>query len=734
MAIQFLILLLILCPLSLCAENLQIKGLKEPVEILRDRWGVPHIFAKNQDDMFFANGYMNARDRLFQIDLWRRIGTGRLAEAAGSQAVGRDRMARLFRFRGDWKAEWTSYAPDTYNIAVAFTNGINAYIRSLVGKRPPEFEAGGYDPALWAPEDILARIGALSISQNVTREVTRAQDIAQLGLEKALRLSPPQPPVTVIAPPGINLSDINHDVVRDLTMMLATPPFGSNNWAIDGSRSLTGKPLLASDPHRGMGIPSLRRTIHLVSPGWDIIGASEPALPGISLGHNEQIAFGFTITGTDQQDLYVEKLNPKNADEYWNAGTWKQVTLIREKVGVKNGISSNVELRFTVHGPIIYEDRAHNVAYALRWVGMEPGGAGYLGTLSVARAKNWNEFKAASARFKAPSENMVYADRAGNIGFIVAGLVPIRKNWTGLLPIPGTGEYEWSGFLNVDQVPQLFNPARHFIATANNNILPDGYKGGAIAYDWGSPYRVQRIEELLSQPKKFSAADFQQMQYDIVSLPARRFQAAMRRWKPRLTGNSAMMWQRILAWDTRMTADSVPGLVWELWIAKLPLVLFASNSSRPMEVETIVRNVEKLKNATPLVDTLNATVAELERYLGGDTNRWQLSRVTALMLKHPLNKPEWNRGPIIRDGDPNTINASGGGGNREAAGPSYRQVIDLADWDRSTMTNIPGEVGDPRSKHYADLIEDWSAARYHPMPYTRKAVEAVTEERIMLKP
>ncbi len=717
-------------------ETVRLKGLKQPVEILRDRWGVPHVYAQNSDDLFFANGYMNARDRLFQIDLWRRVGTGKLAEAAGPSAVDRDRVARLFRFRGDWNAEWLSYSPDARAIFVAFANGINAYIKSLNGNRPVEFREGGYDPGLWTPEDCVARIAGLSVTHNATTEVSRAIDAAHFGLAAVLRLEPIVPNVPLTVAPGVELSEVSDEIGRELSLVVAGPTLahGSNNWVVDGTRSVSGKPLLASDPHRDLTIPAFRRTIHLSAPGWNVIGAGEPGVPGISLGHNDDIAFGFTITGVDQQDLYVEKLNPKSADEYWYRGAWKRVEVVHEKIAVKGAAAQDVELRFTVHGPVLNEDRAHGRIYALRWVGSEPGGAGYLGMLTASRAKNWTEFRAGLARFKIPSENMVYADRAGNIGFAVAGSAPVRKGWTGLLPVPGTGEFEWSGFVPASEMPAEANPSRHWLATANNNILPPGYKE-ALQYEWGPPFRVMRVGEMLSEPRKFGVSDFERMQYDVVSIPARRFQAVVRKWKPAAGAQSAAV-STLLNWNCSLDAASVPALIYEIWISKLPAALFTPVELAPkVKIGVLLSKLESLSNLSVLGDTLNETLAELTRYLGPDQKNWQWMRANHLTLQHPLNKPEWNRGPFARSGDSFTVFAAGGGGARaHGTGPSYREVIDLSDWDKSTVTNLPGESGDPGSPHYSDLLEDWLKGRYHPMPFSRKAVEAATTERITLTP
>jgi penicillin amidase len=716
-------------------DLVRLAGLKQRVEILRDRWGVPHIFAQNADDLFFANGYINARDRLFQIDLWRRVGTGRLAEVLGPEHIARDRTARLFRFRGDWEQEWASYSSDTWQIARAFTDGINAYITSLAGQWPEEFRRAGYAPGKWAPEDITARIAGLSISRNVISEIRHAQDVARFGAAVAGRHLLLQPPVALSPAPGVNLADITPEIVRELMLVLSGSPFdqGSNNWAVDGSRSASGKPLLAADPHRGLEIPSLRRTIHLVAPGWNAIGAGEPALPGIALGHNEHLAFGFTITGTDQQDLYIERLNSSNPDEYWHNGAWRRMTILRENIGVKGKAGGeSVELRYTVHGPVVYQDRFRRHAYALRWAGLEPGGAGYLAALAAARAKNWSEFRAALARYKVPAENMVYADTSGNIGFAVAGLTPIRTNSSGLLPVPGSGEYDWSGYLPAEQLPAVFNPASRFVATANNDIRPPGYPH-LLTHEWAPPYRAHRAGEMLSEPRKFTVSDFERMQYDVQSIPARRFQAVLKRWRPS-AGRLAQVTERMLRWDARIAADSPEALIFEIWWSRLGPELFGAALGARTDPELVLRRLEAATDLSALRGTLETTLSIIDRGIGSDMSGWQWGRLNRLIFHHPLDYDRFSRGPLPRSGDAYTLNASGGNGLQYGEGASYRQVIDLADWDRSTMTNAPGEVGDPSSRHYDDLLEDWSSGRYHPMLFTRKAIEAAAVERILLEP
>jgi penicillin amidase len=687
----------------LAAAPVHVPGLNAQVEILRDRWGVPHIYAANSHDLFFAQGYITAVDRLFQLDLWRRAGTGKLAEVLGPSAIGRDTLARAVAFHGDWSAEWAAYGPDARAITTAFTDGINAYINSLHGKWPQEFQLAGYAPGRWTPEDCLSRVAGLTMTGNLTREVQHALDIQRLGLERAaatIRLEP-QTPLTV--PQGLDLSALTNDILRAYRETVGpvrlTAEQGSNNWVVDGTMTATGRPMLANDPHRPVQLPSLRKTVHLVAPGWNAIGAGEPALPGIALGHNETIAFGFTIVGIDQQDLYVETVNPENVGEYRYRGAWKKFETATQKLGVKGEADRPITLRYTVHGPVIYDDTARHLAYVLRWVGSEPGTAGYMAGISLARAKNWTEFRSAMSRYRVPSENLVYADTSGNIGWQVGGLTPIREGWNGLLPVPGAeGRYEWTGFQKSDALPYEFNPPRHWIATANHNIMPPGYTI-PLGYDgWAVPNRINRIREMLGAGGKFDIDDFIRMQQDVISLPARKWVVGLRQDPGR-----DIVPREVLEWNGELRAESFPALYYEIW-ASMP-------------------------GANP------ATVAaEVGRRCGTDLGTCTWGKLHRLTLNHPLGRPEWQLGPVPRPGDANTVNATSGANFRQTNGASWREILDVGDWDRSVMTNVPGESGDPSSRHYSDLLADWAAGKYHPMPFSRKAVEAATEERVILLP
>jgi penicillin amidase len=410
--------------------------------------------------------------------------------------------------------------------------------------------------------------------------------------------------------------------------------------------------------------------------------------------------------------------------------------VIQERIAVKGASPMTVELKYTGHGPVIYEDPKRKFAVALKWVGSEPGGAGYLPALALSRAKDWKAFRAAVENYKVPSENLIYADRAGNIGWIAGGRAPVRKGWNGLLPVPGdSGQYEWQGWLPISEHPQKYNPPEHWIATANANILPPGFPH-VLGFEFAAPFRRDRVRELLQSQPKFSAADFARMQYDTVSLPARRFQQVLRRWNPRRE-NLEKTRQRLLNWDARISVDSAEALIYEVWMMILPSKLFGPELGSRVSLSTTLREIEASPASRALGEALEAALAQLEKALGPEGPRWTWGAVHQLGFRHPINRPAFNIDPVPQPGDANTVFAAGWAANRPFAmnhGASFREILDPADWDRSLITNVPGESSDPASPHYRDLFADWTAGRPHPLPYTRKAVEAATTERINLTP
>jgi penicillin amidase len=741
--------------------EITVPGLKEPVEVLRDRHGVPHIYACNQDDLFFAQGFVTAQDRLFQMDWWRRVADGEMAEVLGKAGIEADRFARLVKYRGDMDAEWAGYGPDAKRIATAFTRGINACIDSIGERLPIEFQIIGHRPGKWKPEDCLGRMAGLAMIRNFTSEVARAELIATVGIEKARLLAPTAPDHDFAPVPGLDLAGIDHSILQAYRAAIEPAKFrasdgdGSNNWVVDGMLSASGKPLLASDPHRALALPSLRYLVHLHAPGWNVIGSGEPAFPGVAIGHNEHVAWGITIVGTDQSDLYVEETMADDPARFRSGERWEKMTIVRETVRVKGEARPvEVELRFTRHGPIIHQDLKRRRAYALRWVGAEPGTAGYLGSLLLDRAKNAKDVLSAAEAWRLPSENIVFADVEGNIGWIAAAQTPIRKGWNGLLPVPGAeGKYEWQGFLKTNELPQLLNPPSHHVVTANHNILPANYKH-EIGHEFAMPYRFDVLRQQLDAKKKFTLHDFEAMQHEVTSLPGRR----LAKLASRVDHPSARVLRQ---WDGILSRDTIPGALYSIWMQTL-LTEFFKPRVKSDELLKFVRGgagVEVMLSALEqpdrtwfgnepekerdrlLASTFTKACQELDKLLPGEptTQRW--GRLHTATFTHPLavRGPEFakafNLDPVERGGDGTTPNnARYDEHYHQVHGASYRQLFDLSDWDKALATSVPGQSGQPGSPHYGDLLPLWAETRYFSLPFTRKKVEEMTTHRLLLKP
>ncbi len=769
-----------------------VEGLKGPVEILVDRWGVPHVYASSADDAFFAQGFNAARDRLWQIDLWRRRGLGLLSEAFGPSFVEKDRASRLFLYRGEMRREWLSYGSDTKRVVTAFVLGVNEFVRltdedpSLL---PEEFRLAGYGPAYWAPEDV-ARIRSHGLYKNLTFEAERARVLREFGPETDGLRSRLEPPREVVVPEELDLSLIPDDVLHVYELATTPPvlgaglaaspagaekaPEGSNNWVIAPSRTATGRPVLANDPHRALSVPSLRYVAHLSAPGMDVIGAGEPALPGISIGHNGKIAFGLTIFSIDQEDLYLYETNPENPNEYRYKDRWEPMEVERQSVPVRDGEPVEVELKFTRHGPVICEDPERRVAFAVRAAWLEPGMAPYLGSMDYMRVKDWDGFLAAMNRWGSPGENQVYADDEGNIGWKPGGLVPRRPNWDGLLPVPGDGRYEWDGFLDADELPVEFNPSRGWVATANQMNLPEGYphEEKGVGFEWYAPYRYERVSEALEGVEVHSLEDSVRLQNDHLSVPARRICSRL----DGLRSDDAKVEEALgmlTGWDYVLSPDSAAAALFEVWYRLyLRPALFERALSDSVPPEKLA---EAVAAATPLEDlaadaradldllekpdgrlglepekavaeamlsSLGRAVEHVEGLLGTDREGWEWGRLHHSLLTHPLSalideeaRGRLNVGPAPRGGSGDTVgNTAYRADFRQTGGSSFRIVVDVGEWDGSLFMNSPGQSGDPKSPHYSDLFEGWAEGKAFPLLYSREKIEEAAEERIVLEP
>jgi penicillin amidase len=794
--------------------TVQMAGLTQPVEIIRDRWGINHIYAQNEADLFFAQGYAAARDRLFQFEIWRRQATGTVAEILGNRELERDRGARLHQFRGDMDDELNRYHPRGKLIVESFVRGVNAYVAETEHNPallPLEFKMLGITPGRWTPAVVVSRHQALA--SNVADEVRSVRAIKASSLDQVRELMYFQGGDPRFAlDPAIDLKAFPADVLslyssfragvrfrpEDITpefrasapraaLRLTSSPLrdelvrsghapdpagradldadprdiGSNNWVVAGSRTFSTRPILANDPHRVIAAPSLRYWVHLVAPGWNVIGGGEPVLPGISIGHNEHGAWGLTIFGQDSEDLYVYDTNPANPNEYRYRGAWEAMRILTDSIPVKGDRPAAVELKYTRHGPVLFEDRANRKAYALRAAWMEPGGAPYLASLRMDQATTWAEFKAACTFSHMPSENMVWVDRQGNIGWHAAGIQPIRRNWSGELPVPGDGRYEWDGYLPIAALPSEVNPARGFIATANNYLLPDNYQyKDLMPVTWSDAFRASRINEVLGSGRIFNVGEMMRLQNDDLSIVARVLTPLLRP-VPLAHGASSRARDLLASWDFVLDRDSIAAGVYQMWQRRV----FAN--ARELIVPPAIRkelggNFGSTKRLLDhllspdgrfgsdpiagrdalLARSLDEAVAELTKRFGPDMQAWKYGqeKYHHALIAHPLadavndaTRAKLMVGPLPRGGDGNTVSATGGADN-QASGGSLKIIADTDNWDNSVGINTPGQSGDPDSPHYRDLFKLWAEGRYFPVAYTRGKVESVREHTTHLSP
>ncbi len=736
-------------------------GIKQPVEILIDKWGVPHIYAKSVDDAFFGQGFNAARDRLFQLELWRRRGLGLLSEVLGAQYVEQDRATRLFLYRGSMEKEWAAYSPDAKKIAESFVAGINAYVQwanAHNDKLPLEFKLLKFGPSAWAVEDIV-RIRSHGLTNNLTKEVARAHTFCKGGMENgqkwdALRagLEPKWetkvPEMMNPCIPGDVLTVYN--LAKGATHVTNEAMEGSNNWAIAPAKSATGRPILAGDPHRVQTTPSLRYIAHISAPGLDVIGAGEPAQPGISMGHNGKAAFGLTIFPADQEDLYVYELNPANARQYRYKGAWENMRVVSETIPVKGGRMAKTDLLFTRHGPVIFTDDKKRRAYAVRTCWLEPGTAAYFGSIVGMRTTDFAAFRGGMSHWGAPNVNQVFADVKGNIGWVAAGMVPVRPNWDGLMPVPGDGRYEWAGFTAADKLPSSFNPAAGYVTTSNEMNLPKDYpyQERKLGFEWSNPARHLRIDEVLRPMKKVSLEDSMKLQNDVVSIPARRLVALLAPLKSDVHKTRAAL-DLLRGWDAAERAESAQAALMEVWVTRYLGKAFrkavAAESPAGVELEVMLAMLEKpdARWRTVLLESLTAAYGALEKGQGPDPKKWQWGWLHKSLPLHPMTgsvsddlRAKLQPGPFAVGGSGYTPNAAA---YRESdfqitGGPSFRMVLDVGAWDNSRAVNFPGQAGDPDNSHYQDLAKLWVKGEYFPLLYSRKAVEAATEVKLVLKP
>ncbi len=810
--------------------TVQIPGLQAPVQVIRDDMGIPHIYAENEHDLFFAQGYVHAQDRFWQMDFWRHIGSGRLSEMFGESQLETDQFLRTLGWARVARQEMEQFDGDSMAILQAYADGVNAYLTQRSGSEL-SFEYAilgllnpGYTPEPWEPLHTVtwAKVMAWDLGGNMKMELLRARLLAAFGPERMADLFPPYPPEAPIIVPQpavgpaareqpatmpqflarLNLAPLAQRV-QALDEMLGSGMrgLGSNNWTVSGALTATGTPILANDPHLGIQMPSIWYEVGLHCQPKDedcrfnVTGFSFAGAPGVIIGHNDRIAWGMTNVGPDVQDLFIEKINPDNPNQYEVNGQWVDMELVEEVIQVAGGDPVPITVRYTRHGPILSDvdedmaalhettdlDLPGQYAISLRWTALDPSNT-FGAILELNRAQNFDEFRQALSKFDVPSQNFVYADVEGNIGYQMPGKIPIRAGGDGLLPAPGwTDDYEWTGFIPFEELPYSFNPPQGYIVSANNAVVGPDYPY-LISLGWDYGYRARRIIELLQAKQPLTVEDMTAIQGDNFNAMGPVFVPLLAEipWgDPKLEEMVSLLQE----WDYQNDADSAPAALFNAFWHQLVVATFADEFPEPPEppddgepvsaqilgaadipsddraflvFEHLVQDPDnrwwddvntpgrETRDAI-LVRALAAAVDELEDTLGRDPQQWSWGALHGAEFRNgslgesgiaPI-EALFNRGPFPVAGGSSIVNANGWNFAKDYTVtwvPSMRMIVDLGDLSNSLAIHTTGQSGHAFHPHYIDMAPLWSTLQYHPMRWTRQQVEAAAEGVLELEP
>ncbi len=714
-------------------------GLSGEVEIITDVWGVPHIYAENEEDLFFACGYVHASERMWQMDLMRRTGFGRLSELFGEEVLNRDKYARVMGLDNSSRRDWEKTSPPARDALFAYSRGINSWLDSRGGMWPPEFFIMRYRPEPWTPLDsaIIKQVMAMLLCTDYPSEVVRANLIKRFGAERALE----------ILEKGVERPSFEPETSSLQGFMDVAFPQQSNAWVLAGERTESGKPLLANDPHLEINLPPVWYEMHLVCPTLNVIGVTIPGVPWVIIGHNHFLAWGVTNSTVDTQDLYVERFD-RSGDMYWDKGEWEPLMEAEELIRVKGKKEpEKMEVLWTSRGPVLSPHilKSQN-PISLKWTIFE--GERTLNAYHLLnKSKNWEDFSAALALFDSPSQNFIYADKDGNIGCYIGGKIPLRSKEAALFPYPSwQSGGEWQGYLEEKEKPNLFNPEEGMIVTANNKSVPEDFPH-YMGVDWDAPFRAGRIKELLVQKDKHSVESFQAIQNDVFS---KKGELVLPLVRP-LAGAEGKLKEALNMlqnWNLYMDSGREPAL-YATFMNILHEEIFQDELKEDFRsFDLLFRRKEagmlrilsdpdmhwfddkETDEAETREDIFKRALQRAFRrldWLYGSPDNWDWSKMNAVLFKHVLGRKFlfrfFNAGSYPSGGAPFTVMVNYRTPHKTSWSASYRQIIDLSDWDRSVCVITSGQSGHFMSRFYDNQVETWLEGGYHPMIFSRENVE-----------
>ncbi|WP_018130816.1 penicillin acylase family protein [Effusibacillus pohliae] len=755
-------------------------GVRQAVKIYRDEWGIPHIYAKSLEDAFFAQGYAQAQDRLFEMDLSRRAVQGKLSEILGEKLLDADKFFLAVGFYRAGQGSEQALTPEFRNYLQRYADGVNAFVAQNRSKLPPEFTLLGYEPEPWTPTDSLAIGKYMSwvLGGNMETELLLMAAVDKLGEAKAKEIFPSDPKdgATIMQEAWRKAGGTAQAAEQLLALIGQTGRkqagipgvgVGSNNWVVGGSMTKSGLPILANDMHLEIKAPSIWYQNHLHVPGeLNVTGVIFPGVPGVVVGHNDSVAWGVTNVNPDVQDLYIEKRNPNNPRQFEFQEKWENAQVFSYDIPVKGKAPVPFEVLVTRHGPVISDVFKQSAPLALKWTNHLPT-TELQAIIGFDRAKNWQEFKQALDQFKVPAQNFVFADKQGTIAYRANGLIPIRAKGDGLLPVPGwTGEYEWIGYIPYDQLPTVVNPKQGFIVTANNKVIDDQYPY-FLTHEWAPPYRAQSIFESLNGKKDLTLQDVVSIQNNWNNLQARKLAPILKEALGQQNGSGETERAKalLLKWLDGNPQDNPnepgPTIYHTLYLKMLKNTfadelgeqLYNDFLSHGNAVNTMDRfllegsswfddvTTPKQEDRTAIIlKSFDDAVADLGKRLGKDPDGWTWGKLHTITFDHPLGVQAGlnlilNKGPFGMGGSSVTVGAASYPLKHPyevTSSAPWRYGVDLANLNQAVDILFGGSSGHPFSQHYDDQIDKWLQGQYKTMWFSDEDVQRAAGDRVLV--